>query len=563
MISSWRTFVQSTLGTLVLLSLGSLPLFSQLPSISYRGIVNAGSYLPQGLPAGGIAQGSIFSVFGANLGPSTPTQQPSFPLQTTLAGVTITVSQGATAVNAIPLYITSGQINAIMPSNAPLGMDSVQVVYRNARSNMAPVLVLSSAVGLLTVSGSGNGPGVIFNFVSQSNQPVNSLQAAAQPGQVETMWATGLGPGKGPDNQVPVQGTLPVEVEVFIGGVPAKVNYSGRSGCCAGTDQIIFTIPQNTPEGCWVPVQVRSAGTTVSNVVTMAISAHGSKCSDPANPFSQIYAAGGNLAILTLLRGATHEEKVVPAPVDITADYFVNTMTQEQGGQFVYAPFLSEPPPGTCTLFMQKGNFLTGTPLPGPRTTVKTLDYGGPPSITGPQGLLKPTDLYSGAGVGALGGMASLYSVPNTLYLNPGKYTLAGAGGADVGSFQASLTIPQPFTYTNRDQNAVIDRSQPLVINWSGAPAGQTLAVFGGTVDFPTNSTALFYCIATPGATTLTIPTYILAAIPATRPNVLQSNSALHVTNMPLSNAAPFNARGIDVGVLRYVFLTGRTVIFK
>src|SRR5205823_5836186 len=95
---------------------------AQPPLIYNRAILNAASFMPPGVPGGPIARGSIFSIFGTRLGPSSPTKVSSFPLGTTLANISITVSQGSTTVNAIPLYVSESQINAIMPSNAPLGV---------------------------------------------------------------------------------------------------------------------------------------------------------------------------------------------------------------------------------------------------------------------------------------------------------------------------------------------------------------------------------------------------------------------------------------------------------
>ena len=56
-----------------------------------------------------------------------------------------------------------------------------------------------------------------------------------------------------------------VPVEVYVGGKRADVTYRGRSGCCAGIDQIVFTVPQGV-EGCYVPVVVKT-GDVVSNFV--------------------------------------------------------------------------------------------------------------------------------------------------------------------------------------------------------------------------------------------------------------------------------------------------------
>ena len=66
-------------------------LLAQPPQISYRGVLNAADFLPAGLPGGSIARGSIFSIFGANLGPANSPAL-AFPLSTTLGGVSARVT---------------------------------------------------------------------------------------------------------------------------------------------------------------------------------------------------------------------------------------------------------------------------------------------------------------------------------------------------------------------------------------------------------------------------------------------------------------------------------------
>ena len=152
---------------------------------------------------------------------------------------------------------------------------------------------------------------------------------------------------------------------------------------------------------------------------------------------------------------------------------------------------------------------------------------------------------------------------PNSLFLDPGDYTLGGNGGSDVGALQASLTVPPNLTWTNRDQSAAIDRTQGFTVNWTGAAPGQTVGVIGGNVDLPTNASALFLCMAAPGATSLTVPPAILANVPATRTNVLQSKSVVYVGTLPLGNSGVFSASGLDIGLALSSYLTGRTVTFR
>src|SRR5260221_1154593 len=98
---------------LLLLSVGTL--FAQQPILYIRGAVNAASLAPPGLPNAPIARGSIFSVFGENLGPA---QSPplAFPLSTALGGVSLSVTQDTITKSAFPIYVSATQINAVMPS---------------------------------------------------------------------------------------------------------------------------------------------------------------------------------------------------------------------------------------------------------------------------------------------------------------------------------------------------------------------------------------------------------------------------------------------------------------
>jgi len=79
------------------------------PTIATDGIVSAASYLPSGFPNSGIAQGSIFIVFGSGMGPSSIVQNNAFPLQKQLGGTSIKVTVGGTTVDALMIYSLAGQ----------------------------------------------------------------------------------------------------------------------------------------------------------------------------------------------------------------------------------------------------------------------------------------------------------------------------------------------------------------------------------------------------------------------------------------------------------------------
>ena len=533
--------------------------FAQQPLIFNRSVLNAASYMPPRLPGGAIAQGSIFSVFGARIGPATPQQVNAFPLSTTFSGVSITVTQGSTTVNAIPIYVSSGQINAIMPSNAPIGTASLRVTSPSGVTNVMTVHIAASAFGIFTATGTGLGPGILQNFITQANQPINSATIPAQPGQTIILWGTGLGPVAN-DAVAPTAGSLAAKVEVSVGGVPASVQYSGRTPCCSGVDQIVFQVPSNAPQGCWIPVYVRTNSSVVSNFVTMAITQDGSSCLANNSPFF----TPGNWGGVISMRVSTHEDIGTRSTVDVTGDYAVPVAYHQAASAFPFNPLLSWPPAGTCTVYTVKGDLLRGDTLPGALPAgAKTLSFGAALTLSGAAGTKILQNLLPDLPMRYLGGSVSNNLFNNTLYLQPGAYQVSGAPGGDVGAFTASAAMPQPLTWTNRDQLVFVDRTQPLTVQWTGG-SGSQVAVVGFGVDLPTDSTTVFGCLAPAGATSLSVPAAVLANLPATRPNPLQSKSVIYLGNAPTGSAlSGVSGGGLNAGLALFENALGKTVVWQ
>ena len=273
------------------------------PAIFNNGIVSSASFTPAQAAGGAVAQGSIFAIFGTALGPTVGAQQPTFPLLTTFDGVSITVISGNTQLSAIPVYVSPGLINAIMPSNAPLGTVSVQVTFNGVKGNMAAVTVAANAPSIYTATGAGLGQGVFPNATS-TDAIQNSAGQSVMQGQIGVLWLTGLGGISGPDNDLPPVGTLSVSVMIWVGGQPVTdIKYAGRTPCCSGLDEIVYTVPAATPSGCFVPITVRVAGVAVSNTVTVAVEPKGNPCSDA---MSGAYTKGGKFGTIALVRRTTH-----------------------------------------------------------------------------------------------------------------------------------------------------------------------------------------------------------------------------------------------------------------
>jgi len=206
---------------------------------------------------------------------------------------------------------------------------------------------------------------------------------------------------------------------------------------------------------------------------------------------------------------------------------------------------------------------LNGSPLPGMAPTTMPLDMGAPFLLTGPNGSKTLSAGFFGAQAGYLGGSISNNILSSSLFLDPGSYTLQGFGGADVGPFSTSFTIPQPLTWTNRLQTNVVNRTQPLTISWSGGDSGQVVAMLGFGDDLPSNSSAVFVCIAPPGATSFTVPTDMLSILPATRLNPLQSNDVIYLMALSGSSLKSIAAKGLDVGLTSFYSIIGKTVVWQ
>ena len=524
------------------------------PVIYPHSVVNAASFFSPGLPAGSIAEGSIFSLFGTGLGPAQGMQQSAFPLTTTLAGVSIQVKQGATSVSALPLFVVAGQVNALMPSNTPLGWVSVWVNYNGQQSNPSPVFIVHDSPGIFTATGTGIGPAAVQNAINATSVVPNSNQASAKPGQTEVLYLTGLGPISAPDNQPAPAGNLATAVEVWVGGISAAVAYSGRSPCCSGLDQIDFVVPPNAPQGCWVPVAVRTSNVTIANYVSMAIDPTGAPCSDPSNTLSAAIVKGGPLGELTLTRIVVHEDVGVNAAVDVSNDFATYAATNQPGGQFAFTPFLSTPPVGTCTVYPGVGDFFDFGQIP--QGVIPNLNSATQLSISG-QGTSQNASLTNSAAV--LGSSLPLYSLPNLLYLNAGTYSVSGSAGSDVGAFMASVVVPSALTWINQDQITIVNRSQPLMLTWTNG-GSQPVGIMGIGSDLPTNSSALFLCLATPGSITFAVPPQVLSALPPSQPDPLKSKSVIYLVS---STASTFMANGLNSGFASGVYIAGKTVILQ
>ncbi len=540
------------------------------PAITSGGIVNAASYMPASMEAGSLACGSFFSIFGVNLGPAQYQSQTTYPLNTTLGDVAVKITKGSTSVNAYLVFVSANQINAVIPSGAPTGDVQIVVSYKGVASQASPAKVMASNFGIFSTA-NGRGPGIIQNYMSATDLPLNTRTASAKPGQTEVLLGTGLGPITAPDNVAPPVADLPVAVEVLVGGKVAHKTYSGRMPGVAGVDQINFEVPLDAPSGCYVPVQIK-AGTMYSNIVTMAISAQGGTCSDPQNPFSEMVAAGRKGGSVFLVRADAHAQLQSSQPaMDLSLDFGVAAFEDNTGkGDMGFNPLFSLPPVGTCSAYagnLDLSSLLSGSPdVSGASGLLgKDLDAGAAISLTGPKGNtidLKHADSETNTGpyLGLLGGSIPLPGVDSLPpFLDAGKFTIKGPGGKDVGPFQASVTLGTPVSWTNRDQITQVDRAQDLTFKWSGGDDSKLVMLAGVGADQATQALAGFFCFVPSKSGSYTVPASVMRNLPAGSADAL---GAVLVGSFPGSYPT-FSAGGLDSGLIFNANLFITTVTFK
>ena len=248
---------------------------AQTPTVNAGGVVNAASY-----GVGGVAPGSIISIFGTNLA-GQPASAGSIPLPTSLGTVRSITFNG---VSAAIYYVSSYQINAQLPWNVlPSGSSSGTVnvvVTTNAGSSAAQsVPVVPALPGIFTASSNGIGQAIATDSVDGAfAAPAGSVRSLARPiaiGRYLIIWCTGLGAvdapiANGGNTGGKIVNTL-LKPVVLIGGVQASLVYSILSPQYVGEYQVAVQVAPGTPTGNAVPLQIQMNGITTADDVTIAV----------------------------------------------------------------------------------------------------------------------------------------------------------------------------------------------------------------------------------------------------------------------------------------------------
>jgi uncharacterized protein (TIGR03437 family) len=586
------------------------------------------------LPNASISQGSFFAIYGTGFGVSASTCATDYyncywkpyPLPTSLQGTSVSVTVNGTTVAAYIEYAaessSAAQINAVLPSNTPIGTGALTVKYNGAASASVPITVVAGSFGTFTWTGAGTGPGIFINAVTYAFfTPFTSAKpsTSAAAGDYVTIWGSGLGPVPSATDE---QKAAPLSTDqcpaafpcptVYVGGEKATVTYAGRSGYTA-VDQIDFIVPPNV-QGCNIPVAVVT-GSVTSNVNGISVDPSGASCTDAdgvdmsyisALVSSKGYADIGVIGLSSQLWNINLGQDAFQQWLDdsVTAQigkFLPYTLDTIQG--LTQAP--SAGTAGNCTAAPYQGY---PPPIDYGFGSVTSFDAGPALSILSPVGSVgtQPVPqvtnaVGSPAGyAGVVGGITPLptgnildfqqWQTPffwlstansdgtfNVNGISSGTYTVTAPGGKDVPAFTAMLDVlssdttfqwTNSSTFANENGTPPISRDTPLTITWSGGnPEGfMDITLIGSTVTFTVPSDldpgVQVECVVPTNLGAFTVPTYMLETLPASVSGPLAAGMVLvGPISAPQKISPP--PMGLDALYMYYRLLSGYTVTWQ
>lgn len=242
----------------------------------YYGVIAGGSGIQSSAaPSSAIAPGSLASMYGTNLA-AAPVQATSLPLQTTLGGVSVTVTDSAGAQRNAPLlYVSPGQINFQVPADTAAGAATF-TVNGGASTQTFNAVVQTVAPTLFSMSGTGTGVAAALAVAVQAANP--SVQSAVPVFQCGSAGCVSVPLVLGVDQPVYVSlyGTgirnrsSLNNVTVTVKGTSVPVLYAGASPNFAGLDQVNIALPL-TLRGSGESNVVLTVDGQTSNTVTINV----------------------------------------------------------------------------------------------------------------------------------------------------------------------------------------------------------------------------------------------------------------------------------------------------
>lgn len=202
-------------------------------SLQVTNVLNAG------LLDKNFAPGSLVLIYGA------------FP--SGAAGRNYSVTVGGTT-GEVTVADGTAFITAEIPTNAPLGAQTLTVNYLGASSNAYPITIVPYAPefdGSSVILSSSSSPPLFTPFQPFYHTSTGALvtpSSPAQPTELLTTYPSGLGQTNPPTTGAPPTTFTPLAVSptLTVSNLPATIDRSGSGG---PGDEVDFLVPSNAPSG--------------------------------------------------------------------------------------------------------------------------------------------------------------------------------------------------------------------------------------------------------------------------------------------------------------------------
>jgi len=256
------------------------PLTKQTPAIGAGGIVSASAFGE----FTSVSPGSWIEIYGSNLGVTTQSWAGAdfngVNAPTTLGGTSVTVGGQTAFID----FVSPGQVNVLVPSNVPTGMQPITVTVGNLTSTLYNISVNAVQPGLLApasfkIGGTQYAVALFADgtYVLPTGAMAGLTSKPAQPGDEIVLYGIGFGPVTPsiPAGQLVGQAnTLTSSFAVSIGGVPvtgSNVPYTGLAPGFTGLYQFNIVVPANAGNGA-VPLTFTVGGVAGTQTLYLAVS---------------------------------------------------------------------------------------------------------------------------------------------------------------------------------------------------------------------------------------------------------------------------------------------------
>lgn len=484
---------------------------AQPPAISPRGIVNAASKMPASLAGGKLAPGASILI-------------PGIRFRSTGSPTLIKLQQGGWQAEVRPVSLTDSQIEAVLPSDTPMGEVGIAISNGLGTSRVEKAAITSSAPGIYTLNHEGWGPIAARSFVPKDRVTMR------------------------------VNGLRDRHPRVFLAG-------RRMSGVLVKQAEVSFLVPKDATSACWTPLWIESESGTLSNFVTISVArAKGDECQETDGwPIHRARpGARAGIVLLSRVQGSLELQPGRPTSFAFDggeADFFqakdapptaLQALPPEEACT-AYTGVFAFDPSGLFSAHQSFGEF--GTPLDA-----------GTLAVHNDQRTSILPGMWAGVYSAMFGGRLPIPPGPaRPLFLEPGDYQVRAEGSSQIGNLELRINVPAPFEWRNSDLTE-IDRAKGVELSWGDLGPDRRMVLAALSVNTDTSAMGGLLCLPPAGASRMRIPPYALANFPETAAAGLPARLIVLIS---IPRKSKVEADRLDDARALFLELHAKTVSYK